>query len=182
MASQGHAAHGSHSRCGALSSWHSTFLVIPNVPRQGWKVKSLPVLPSLPVPLSMYCVYMPCTLLTVALSVFPPDPLEVTARRAFRVVGTTEAWGQNHGLPHSPPGFLTPISLVMGPARPRFSLMCPPSFDQLYLQAQSPEGESDWMSLVNEHVTLKQEATFGQLGAVQCLFRFLWKGTWEGRQ
>lgn len=107
----------------------------------------------------------------------------MTARRAFPVVGITEARSQSHRPSSLPPGFPAPVSLAMGPAQPSPSTMCPPSFDQLCLQSQSPEGESDWMSLVNEHVVaVKQGADSGPLGAGQWTYWVSWKGLCERRQ
>lgn len=155
MASQGHPAQGCPSKCGAFSSWHSDYYYSSLSQMPPTKVgKGSPhqfcclCQPLLPA----YYVIRPHTSRTLALLLYPPDPLGVTAHRAFPAAGITKACGQNHRLPHSPPGFPTPISWAMGPARPRLSTMCPPSFDQLRLQVQSPQGDSDWMSLVNEHL------------------------------
>lgn len=107
----------------------------------------------------------------------------MTARRAFPVVGITEARSQSHRPSSLPPGFPAPVSLAMGPAQPSPSTMCPPSFDHVCLQSQSPEGESDWMSLVNEHVVaVKQGADFGPLGAGQWTYWVSWKGLCERSQ
>lgn len=67
-------------------------------------------------------------------------------------VGIAEAWGQATV-------FSTLISLVMGPAQPRLSLMCPD-----HLINSVSEGESDWMYLVYEDIPLNQEASFGEVG------------------
>ena len=77
--------------------------------------------------------------------------------------GIAKTQGQTHCHPHPPAGFLTAIFLAIGTAQPRFYSHAHHHLTNSVSKGLSPEGESDWMSLIYEHTLPKQEATFGQI-------------------
>lgn len=123
------------------------------------------VLASFVILAQVSCPQWDWTLLAPALSVLPSEPLGMTAGRALPVLGIVKVRARATAGP----------ALGLATAQPRFYSRAHRHSTNSVPKGLSPEGESDWMRLHYEHAPLKQEATFGWGGGVQCRYRFQWK-------